>query len=139
MKRYFLNLDFCLNEIIILGYTVDRSNEVMITFSTVSKFQVRLPCGDDNTSLLNLFIYIRDTLDSVTEFNISPVIVTSDLSDITDLINTLQSSSSSLTNSPIIRLHLSENPNTIGQILSSLSQQLNQINTDALENAVSSE
>ncbi|CAF4451275.1 unnamed protein product, partial [Adineta steineri] len=42
-----------------------------------------------------------------------------------------------LINNPIIQLLSTGNQNTVGQILSSLSQQLNEINADALENAIS--
>jgi hypothetical protein len=126
-------------KILILGYTTDRTKEIIIAFSSVSVFEVRLPCGDDNTSSLNLFIHIRDTLDCVTEYNISSVIVTPDLLSINDLINTFQNSTNSLTTNPFIRLLSSGNQNTVGQILTSISQQFNKINIQSLQNAVCSE
>jgi len=111
----------------------------MIAFSFVSNFQVRLPCGNDNISLLNLVIYIRDTLDCITQFNMTSVIVTSDESSIFDLVNTFQNSRNLLTNNPFVRLLSSGNQNTVGQILTSISQEFNKINIEALDNAVSSE
>ncbi|CAF4346396.1 unnamed protein product, partial [Adineta steineri] len=120
------------------SYSTDRSKKVMIAFSTLPRFQVRLSSQNDNISIVNLFIYISDTFDCITEFNISSIIVTTDSSDITDLINALQSPTTGLLiNNPIIQLLSTGNQNTVGQILSSLSQQLNEINADALENAIS--
>jgi hypothetical protein len=124
---------------IILGYTTDRSQELMVAFSFISDFEVRLPAGNDNTSLLYLFIQIRDTLDCVNEFNMSSVIVTIDSSGISDLINTFQNSASSLTTNPLVQLLSSGNQNTVGQILTSLSQQFNKMNIESLQNAVSSQ
>jgi hypothetical protein len=111
----------------------------MIAFSVIPEFEVRLPSPNDNTSILNLFVQIRDTLECVTEFNITSVIVTADASGVNALIDALQSSVSSLTSNPIVQLLSTGNQNTIGQIITSFSQQLNKINTGALESAVSSE
>ncbi|CAF1557461.1 unnamed protein product, partial [Adineta steineri] len=120
------------------SYSTDSSKKVMIAFSTLSRFQVRLSSQNDNISIVNLFIYISDTFDCITEFNISSIIVTTDSSDITNLINALQSPTTGLLiNNPIIQLLSTGNQNTVGQILSSLSQQLNKINADALGNAIS--
>lgn len=90
----------------------------MIAFSSVFEFEVRLPNGNMNRSLLNLFIEIRDRFDCVSEYNLTSVIV--------------QSYSSTFNS--LIQLLLNGNENTIGQILISLSQQFNQINMEALRN-----
>ncbi|CAF4317797.1 unnamed protein product, partial [Adineta steineri] len=74
------------------GYTGDRSEQEIIGFSSVSYFDVRLPGGDDNTSLLHLFIVIRDRYDCKTEYNMSSVIVTIDTISIEDFVNTIQNS-----------------------------------------------
>ena len=71
---------------------------MMIAFSPVSDFQVRLPGGN----VLYLIIHIRDTLDCITEYNITSVNVTSDSSSISDLINTFQQSKDSLTKNPVV-------------------------------------
>ncbi len=123
---------------IILGYTTDRSEEIIIAFSSVSEFQVRLPSGNDNTSILNLFVQISDILDCTTEYNMTSVIVTSDLLGINDLINTFENSPDSLTTNPFIQILASGNQNTVGQVLTSISQQFNKINIESLQNAVSS-
>ena len=68
----------------------------------------------------------------------SSVRVQPDSLGITNLITTLQSSSNGITNNPIIQLLAGGDQNTVGQILTSLSQQFNQMNNQSIENAVSS-
>jgi hypothetical protein len=85
-----------------------------------------------------MIMHIRDTLDCITELNISSVIVTADSAGVTELITILQSSTNGLTNNPLVQLLSSGNQNTIGQVLTSLSQQFNKNNTETLQNAVSS-
>jgi len=109
----------------------------MIAFSPVSTFQVQLPSGDDQTSVLHLIIYIEDLVDCITEYNMSSVTVTPDLVGINNLINDIQSSSGSLTSNPIVRLLASQNQNTVSQIITSLSQQFNKMNSESIDTAVS--
>jgi len=52
-------------------------------------------------------------------------------------MNSIQSSSNAINNNPIVRLLASGNQNTVGQILTSLSQQFNQMNNQSLDKAVS--
>jgi hypothetical protein len=111
---------------------------MIIAFSSVSTFQVQLPTGDDQTSLLHLIVYIRDQLNSITEFNMASVNVIPDSAGIADLINNIQSSSSGITANPIVQLLASENQNIVGQIITSLSQQFNTMNSESVDNAVSS-
>jgi hypothetical protein len=110
----------------------------MIAFSTVSDFQVRLPSGDNQTSLLNVAIYIRDILDCLTVVNMSSVSVITDSVVINDLINSIQSSSSSITSNPLVQLLSSGNQNTVGQVLTSVSQQFNTMNSANVDKAASS-
>ena len=124
----------------IKGYSLhaitDYSSRMIIAFSSVSDFKVRLPAGNENTSLLDLVVTIRDTRDCITEFNLTSVIVTPDLSSISDLMNTFQNSTDSLSANPLVRLLSSGNQNTVAQVLTSLSQQFNRLNTQALNKAV---
>lgn len=103
----------------------------------MSTFQVRLPSGNDQTSLLYLVAYIRDLLDCITEYNISTVTVVPDSAGTTDLINSIQSSSNRKTSNPIIQLLASGDQNTVGQVLTSLSQQFNNMNNENVDKAVS--
>ena len=111
---------------------------MMISFSPLSTFQARLPVGNDQTSLLHLIVRIRDTLECVTELNLRSVYVRSDSAGMNDLISSLQSSSSSSTNNPIVQLLASGNQNTVGQVISSISQQFNKKNSESMNSAVSS-
>jgi hypothetical protein len=109
---------------------------MIVAFSSVSMFQVRLPTGDDQTSLLHLIVQIRDTLDCITEYNISSITVLPDSVGINDLINDIQSSSGGITTNPLVQLLASGNQNIVGQVISSLSQQFNKMNQESLNEAV---
>jgi hypothetical protein len=50
----------------------------------------------------------------------------------------LQSSSSAITTNPVVQLLSSGNQNTVGQVISSVSQQFNKMNSESINNAVSS-
>jgi hypothetical protein len=117
-----------------LAWTSDPSERMIIAFSSISTFQVLLPAGDDQTSLLHLTISIRDTLYCLTELNISSVNVIPDSAGISNLINSLQNS----TNNPIVQLLASGNQNIVGQVITSLSQAFNQMNSKSIDQAVSS-
>ena len=111
---------------------------MIVAFSSMSVFQVLLPPGDEQTSIVHLLINIRDQLDCIIEYNMSSVTVLPDSTGVNDLINTLQSSSNQMTNNPIVQLLSSGNQNTVVQVLSSLSQQFNKMNNENLDKAVSS-
>ncbi len=119
-----------------LAWTDDPSEQTIVAFSSVSIFQVRLPAGDDQTSLLHLIVQIRDTLDCITEYNMSSLTVLPDSVGINDLINDIQSSSGGITTNPIVQLLASGNQNIVGQMISSLSQQFNKMNQESLNEAV---
>ena len=111
---------------------------MMIAFSPIETADVRLPAGNDNTSTIHIFAHIRDTLDCVTEFNLSSVVVVPDIGEINSLVDTLQNSSIPITNNPLVRILASCNQNTISQVMSSLSQEFNKINSQTIGNAVAS-
>jgi hypothetical protein len=111
---------------------------MIVAFSAVSIFQVRLPVGDDFTYVLPLIIYIRDQLDCITQFNLTSVIVIPDFDEINDLIKIIQTSSNQITANSIVQLLASGNQNIVAQVLTSFSQQLNKMNSENLAKAVSS-
>ena len=111
---------------------------MMLAFSFVSTIQVRLPAGTANQSLVHLIGFVRDRLDCVASFNLSSVVVVPDSAQITNLVNNLQSSSSGINNNPIVQILSSGNQNTIGQVISSVSQACNQINDQTISTAVAS-
>jgi hypothetical protein len=119
-------------------WTTDVSEKLMIAFSSVSSFLVQLPSGGANTSLLNVVVWIRDRLDCVTEVNMSTIRVVVDSAGVNDLLKNVQGSSTGIVSNPMIQLLASGNQNTVGQVIVSLSQQLNQMNGDSLDKAISS-
>jgi len=102
----------------------------MIAFSYVPIFQVRLPSGSNETSSINLILSIRNLLDSWIDINMSSINITIDIRE--------NSSSISTNHSQFIHLLSNGNQNSIGQMVISLSQQLNQMNNQSLANAISS-
>ncbi|CAF4378037.1 unnamed protein product, partial [Adineta steineri] len=73
------------------NWTKDSSEKIFIAFSPVPDFQVRLPSGDNQTSLLNVMIYVRDLLDCVTQVNMSSINVVQNSTEIYNLFDNLQS------------------------------------------------
>ena len=69
----------------------------------------------------------------------SSVNVVPDTATINNLIDTLQVSISAATNNPIVQLLAGGDSNTVGQVISSISQVINQVNSQNLDKAVSSE
>jgi hypothetical protein len=120
--------------LIVLVWTTDRSNLLTIGFSSMSTFDIQLPAGD----VMNLIVHIRDTFECVTEYNMSSVSVIPDTTVINNLINNLQVSTSAANNNPIVQLLTGGNQNTVGQVITSLSQVFNNMNTQSIQNAVSS-
>ena len=91
----------------------------MFIQSSQSLIQLRLPPHT------NLIVSIRDTFDGVTEYNLEPVYVFSDELALSSFIDELQMMNQNLPMNPIFRVLTSANPNTVGQMLFSLSQILN--------------
>ena len=111
----------------------------MITFSSLPTMSMRLPAGQTNASTLQLIVVIRDQLDCVWEVDLPSVVVRTDSAETDQLIQSLQKSSNTPSNSPLVQILSSGNQNAVGQVLSSLSQQFNDINTQALQSAADSE
>jgi hypothetical protein len=116
-KYIFLKLKK--SNIFILVWTNDRWKLKIIAFSSISEFQMRLPAGNNN-----LIVHIQDPFYCITEYNISSSIhVRLDLK--------------SSNNNPFIEILSTGNQNTVGQTVISLSEQLNQINDETIDKAVS--
>ncbi|UJR16214.1 hypothetical protein I4U23_003124 [Adineta vaga] len=104
----------------IVCWTTHPNERMILTFSSLPSIQLRLPTGNANTSfVLHISAEIRDTLSCVTEYNILQ-----------------QSSGSGITNNPIVQILASGNPTIVGQVINSLSQQLNQLSSETVDNAV---
>lgn len=122
----------------ILVSATDSSRRLIVGFSSIPNFQVRLPADHENVSILNMIIHIRDTFDCVTEYNMSSVSVQFDSGSVSRLINNLKGSTNEINSNPFIRSLYGGNQNIIGQIITSLSQQFNRINMENIRNAASS-
>ena len=116
----------------------DPSKRLLIAFSPSSTFTVQLPAGQGSSSSLALLVSIRDTRSCVTEWNLTSIFVQPDSNAIGNLLADLQGSSNTLTSNPLVQLLAGGNQNTVGQVTGSLSQQFNQMNTENLRSAVSS-
>ncbi|CAF1473458.1 unnamed protein product [Adineta ricciae] len=108
------------------GY-VKRS---IIAFSLISTFEVRLPADDLNTSVIHLTVFIRDQFDCIQEVNITSVTIIQDLLEINNLLNNIKTNST-------LRLISSTNQNVVGQVIYSFSQQLNQLDGQNIDKALS--
>ena len=117
-------------------WTDDRSESSLVSFTLINNCQLRLPAGNDNTSLIHLFARIRDRLGAITEYNMSSIMVLPDTAAISNLMDTFQSSSTN--NNPLVELLVGGNVNTVGQVVGSISQVLNTVNTQNFDKAVSS-
>jgi hypothetical protein len=116
----------------LLIWSNDSSRRSTIGFSSVSEFDVYLPTSDN----LRLMILIRDRRDYLTEWtNLSRVIVQVETNAFDDL---LQSPNGLSASNPFLQVLSSPNQNRVGQVLSSLSQQINRADQDNLQTAVSS-
>jgi hypothetical protein len=122
-----------------IAWTTDYSNQMILGFTTQSSFELRLPIGDDNNSLLNVSIRIRDMLDCFTEYNMQTIMVLPDSSGITALIDVVQQPGDETNNNPLVKLIASGNQNTVGQILTSFSQVLTKTSSENVKSAVASE
>ena len=118
------------------GYTANAEEQTIIAFSSVADFTLRLPSPNGNQTQLNLVVTVRDTLDCVVSVNLSTVLVTVDVSSISQLVGELYNSTGALTSNPLIRLLSSGNQNTAAQLITSLSQYFNQIDQQSIDDTV---
>jgi hypothetical protein len=116
------------------------SERLIIAFSAISTFDVQLPPGKLSNNSLQLAVLIRDKRDCVTEWELAPVQVRSDSVVLPDLIAHFGSTSTSqLYKNQLHRLLCLGNQNTVGQVVSAVSEVLNEKNAQNLQNALASE
>lgn len=112
----------------------------MLAYSYQPRFTLRLPTGNSNTSLVHIIVQVRDILNCVSEYSLRPVIVRADTAEVTTLVDALQQTNvQTINNNPTIQLLASGNPNVVGQVLTSVSQVFNKINSENIDHAISSE
>ena len=108
---------------------------MIIARTTQSTFQLRLPARVDSTSVIHLVAHIQDSFGSVTESPLPSVSVRPNFTAIEDLINKLEQSNSPSSSSPLIELLITGDQNTVGQIITSISQILNEMNKEIIQAA----
>lgn len=111
---------------------------MMLAYSTRSIIQLYLPASVDSQSSIDLIIHIRDTFDAVFEFHIPSVTVLADSSRISNFIDALTKSNDRLSSDPIFRLLTGDDPNIVGQLVTSLSQVFNEMHEQFIQFAVQS-
>jgi hypothetical protein len=122
----------CLTISFVSAWTTDQPNHLMLGYTTENIFQVRMPIGDTNSTLLYLIVRVRDIFDSVIEMNMSSISVTPDTININEFLSAVQSSfnytinNSRITSNPFIQiLYGNGYENDICQWLISISRILN--------------
>jgi hypothetical protein len=109
---------------------------MMLAFTIQSSLQIYLPAGDDNTSLLNLTVQIRDLLNCVQTYFMDPIVVTLDQKSIDTFFDIRKNPNNGDTNNPIVQALTSGNQNIVGATVTSLSQEFNKKNKQNLDNAI---
>ncbi len=127
----------CKKWFVFVAYTTDPEKLIMVASTSDSHIQLRLPIGDDDIRSINMIIYIRDMLNAVTQYDIYFIDVLPDLITTNTLVDDLLIGNVTTINThSMIQLLASGNLNTVGQVLTSLSQTLNGINRQNIETAV---
>lgn len=119
-------------------WRTDSDERSLVARSFVSSFQLFLPSGDVTTSTVEMIIVIRDLLDGSTEFVMPSIVVESDFQSINRLIDDLQNNVDQLSNNQFVQILSTQNQNMVNQILTAVSQTTNDLNEQALNQALSS-
>ena len=115
----------------LLVWAAEPSERTLIAFSLDSTFEVYLP---SSLSPLHLLIVIRDQRDCLTEWtNLSSIVVRPDPDVLDDLLKIFNQESIS---NPFLQLLKTGNQNQVAQVITSLSQQINQLDEKSLNQAV---
>ena len=116
------------------GWTDQPSDRIMLGFSFASDFWVQLLSSNSNTSLLHLVVYIRDTLGSVTEYNLSSIVVGPHRA----LVDRLENFTRGINDSFLLSRLNSGNQNMLSQLITSVSHQLNQLTDQMVDTLIAS-
>ncbi len=107
---------------------IRSSDKFMLGFTNQSIYHLRLPSSIHEKTSLQILVQIQDTLGSVTEFNLSSIIVFTNLSTFLEVQH--------LMNKSILQLFESDDQNTIGQIVISISNILNELHDQNIETII---
>jgi hypothetical protein len=103
---------------------------MMIGFSLTPRFYIRLPNINNEYSLININIYIRNKYHFIKQFNISSIYVYQNFEEMKNFIDSK--------NNSFLNGLLTGNQNDIGQIIISISEKFEQMNNDYLNKIHSS-
>ncbi|CAF1375842.1 unnamed protein product [Adineta ricciae] len=116
---------------------INSTQKTIVAYSNAPTIQLYLPTGDNQTSLLYLTVQVRDQIDCVTETNTLSVTVLPNLMIIDDLMLHILNSSNTDSTNAINQMLASKNQNLVVQVISSVSQQLNEISSENINEAIS--
>jgi hypothetical protein len=111
-----------------LAYTNNRSTLTIVAFSNVPTFQLRFSIDHAHTIELPISLRIRDSLDCVTDVDLSSITLTVDQTELEQFI-------ANPTDPRFTQIFASGNQNAIGQVISVFAQQLNQRTQQELQQA----
>ena len=121
-------------------WTTDEAQKSMLAYTSAALTRVRLPPGDPTTTLVHIMVQIRDNLNSAIEYRLAPVSVVLDPHELKTLIDVLHQPSQIVKNRNLnIRMLAGKNLNTVGQILTSISQTFSHIDSQSIDYAAASE
>ncbi len=107
---------------------------MILAHTAESILSFRLPASIDPTTQLYTVVHIRDQFDCIREVHLSPVTVLADISAIEHFVNILQYSN----DDPIWKVLISNDQNTVGQMITSISQIFTEMNYQMIENVARS-
>jgi hypothetical protein len=124
---------------VIEAWTNDVSKRIMLASTTALLTDILLPAGNGKNSLVNIIVEIRDLLNCVQQCNLIPVVVVPDTEKVNTLINDFERISGTENHiNLIMESFASGNQDAVGQVLTSVSQVINDRNIRAVEEAVAS-
>ena len=130
MDLFQINCSNWFDEDEIKDYKIYLKNTGIISQTMESIISFRLPASIDQIAIYEIVVYIRDGFDGLTEYPLPFITIHRNLSAILNFIQTTDDRITSLINS--------KNQNTMGQMIISISQLLNQMNDQFIDLAVQS-
>jgi hypothetical protein len=107
---------------------------MILAHTTNSIISLQLPASIDPTTQFYTVVHIRDKFDCIREVHLSPVTVLADISAIEHFVDILQYSN----DDPIWKVLISNDQNTVGQMITSISQIFTEMNYQMIENVAQS-
>jgi hypothetical protein len=144
-SKYLFSYLFNKYSFFVSAWTSDRSNRLMIGYTTLDSFEIRMPVNDLNVSLIQLMVYVRDVFDSITVLNLPSISIVPDIDSIASLMTAIKSTlattnySNMMTSNPLVPILYGGNQNDVCQVLTSVSQVLNILAQQNLQSAIHGE